>query len=100
MDAERYTTKSSPWSVPETVDRLTGLIAAQGMTLFATTDQRPAARGAGLELLVWDDGGRTRVSYVTPAALAARHDLPPELAAPLAGIDGLTDAALTAPSHD
>jgi uncharacterized protein (DUF302 family) len=125
--AQPYTTKPSPWSVPDTVDRLTALITGRGMTLFATIDQRAAARAAGLELretvllvfgspaggtpvmdavplaaldlplklLIWDDDGRTRVSYLAPAALAERHHLSPTLAAPLAGIDGLTDAALT-----
>jgi uncharacterized protein (DUF302 family) len=48
-----------------------------------------------LKLLVWNDGGQTRVSYLTPAALAARYALPPSLAAPLAGIDQLTEDALT-----
>ena len=48
-----------------------------------------------LKLLVWDDDGRTRVSYLTPAALAARFELSPSLAAPLAGIDQLTEVALT-----
>lgn len=128
MDAEQpYTTKSSPWSVQETVDRLTTLIAARGMELFAAIDQRAAARRAGLQLretvlllfgnpaagtpvmdavplaaldlplklLVWDDEGQTRVSYLAPAALAASHHLSPALAAPLAGIDGLTDTALS-----
>ena len=47
-----------------------------------------------LKLLVWNDGGQTRVSYLTPAALAARYALPPSLAAPLAGIDQLTEDAL------
>jgi uncharacterized protein (DUF302 family) len=127
-DEQPYTTKPSPSSVSETVQRLTTLIAARGMTLFAAIDQRAAAHGAGLELretvlllfgnpaagtpvmdavplaaldlplklLVWDDEGQTRVSYVTPAALAARHHLSPALAAPLAGIDALTDAGLSA----
>jgi uncharacterized protein (DUF302 family) len=48
-----------------------------------------------LKLLVWDDEGQTRVSYLSPAALAARHGLAEPLAAPLAGIDQLTDVALT-----
>ena len=128
MDSESsYTTKPSPWPVPQTVERLTSLIAAKGMQLFAAIDQRAAAHQAGLELretvlllfgnpaagtpvmdavplsaldlplklLIWDDEGTTRVSYVAPAALAARYDLPPALAAPLAGIDGFTDAALS-----
>jgi uncharacterized protein (DUF302 family) len=49
-----------------------------------------------LKVLVWDDGGQTKVSYYSPAALAARYGLRADLAAKLAGIDPLTDA-LTAP---
>jgi uncharacterized protein (DUF302 family) len=127
-----YTTKDSPWTVAATVERLTGLIAERGMTIFATIDQRAAARRADLELretvlivfgspaagtpvmdaeplaaldlplklLVWDDDGDTRVSYLSPAVLAARYALPGSLAAPLAGIDQLTDAALIGSTDD
>jgi len=49
-----------------------------------------------LKILVWDDDGQTQVTYLGPAELAARYDLGDELAARLAGIDDLTDAA-TAP---
>jgi uncharacterized protein (DUF302 family) len=49
-----------------------------------------------LKVLVWADGEQTKVSYYSPAALAARHHLPADLAARLAGIDPLTDA-LVAP---
>jgi uncharacterized protein (DUF302 family) len=102
---DTYTTKVSPWPVDETVTRITDLILARGMTVFATIDQRAAARtvdldlretvlilfgnpAAGtpvmdaaplsaldlpLKLVVWDDGGRTSVSYLKPAALAGRH---------------------------
>jgi uncharacterized protein (DUF302 family) len=119
-----YTTKDSPWLVPATVERLTALMIERGMKIFATIDQRAAARAVGLELratvliifgspatgtpvmdtaplagldlplklLVWDDNGRTRVSH--PAVFAARYALPVPLAAPLAGIDQLTDLAL------
>jgi len=121
-----YTTKLSPWPVEETVTRITDLIVARGMTVFATIDQRAAAQtvdldlretvlilfgnpAAGtpvmdaaplsaldlpLKLVVWDDGGRTSVSYLKPSALAARYGLPEALASRLAGIDPLTDAAL------
>jgi uncharacterized protein (DUF302 family) len=121
-----FTTKQSPWPVAETVTRITDLIAALGMTVFATIDQRAAAQTAGLQLretvlvlfgnpaggtpvmdaeplaaldlplklVVWDDAGTTRVSYLPPAALAERYGLSESLAAPLAGIDPLTDAAL------
>jgi uncharacterized protein (DUF302 family) len=45
-----------------------------------------------LKALIWDDEGRTKVSYYAPAALAARHGLTAELAANLTGINALTDA--------
>lgn len=45
-----------------------------------------------LKVLVWDDAGQTQVSYLSPAALAARYALGRELAANLAGIEPLTDA--------
>ncbi len=117
-------TKVSPRSVAATVSRLTGILAAKGMKVFAVIDQSEEARGAGLPLrettlvlfgnpaagtpvmdaaplsaldlplkvLIWADGSRTNVTYYSPAALAARYGLSPELAANLAGIDPLTDA--------
>jgi uncharacterized protein (DUF302 family) len=121
-------TKLSPRSVAATVERLTELLLAKGMKLFAVIDQRAEAEQAGLELretvlvmfgspaagtpvmdaaplaaldlplkvLVWDDGGQTKVTYTAPEALAARYGLSAELAARLAGIGPLTDA-LVAP---
>jgi uncharacterized protein (DUF302 family) len=60
-------------------------------------DARPlAALDLPLKVLVWDDGGQTKVSYTSPAELTRRHDLTPELGARLAGIDAITDA-LVAP---
>jgi uncharacterized protein (DUF302 family) len=120
-------TKISPRSVADTVSRLTELVAAKGMKVFAVIDQAAEARQVGLELrpttlvlfgspvggtpvmaavplialdlplkvLVWADGDQAdqaKVSYVAPAALAARRGLPANLAQNLAGIDGLTDA--------
>ena len=117
-------TKVSPRSVAATVSRLTGILAAKGMKVFAVIDQSEEARGAGqslrettlvifgspaagtpvmdaaplsaldlpLKVLIWADGTRTNVTYYSPAALAARYGLSPELAANLAGIDPLTDA--------
>ncbi len=49
-----------------------------------------------LKVVVWADGTQTKVSYLSTAALAARYGLTTELAANLAGIEGLTDA-LVAP---
>jgi uncharacterized protein (DUF302 family) len=51
-----------------------------------------AAIDLPLKILIWDDAGQTKVSYLSPDALAARYSLSPELAANLAGIDPLTDA--------
>jgi uncharacterized protein (DUF302 family) len=45
-----------------------------------------------LKVLIWSDEGRTKVSYTSPATLAARYQLADELAARLAGIDAVTDA--------
>jgi uncharacterized protein (DUF302 family) len=45
-----------------------------------------------LKVLCWDDDGQTKISYESPASLARRHSLTPDLAANLAGIDVLTDA--------
>jgi uncharacterized protein (DUF302 family) len=47
-----------------------------------------------LKVLVRADADRTCVSYTAPAELAARYQLSDELAAGLAGIDALTDAAV------
>jgi uncharacterized protein (DUF302 family) len=47
-----------------------------------------------LKILVWADGAQTKVSYVAPAALAARYGLTADLTAKLAGIDPLTDALI------
>jgi uncharacterized protein (DUF302 family) len=47
-----------------------------------------AALDLPLKALIWADEGQTKVSYYSPAALAARH----HLSADLAGINALTDA--------
>ena len=54
-----------------------------------------AALDLPLKILVWDEDGQTRVSYTAPSELAARYGLSDELAARLAGIDGLTDALVS-----
>jgi uncharacterized protein (DUF302 family) len=53
-----------------------------------------AALDLPLKVLVWADAGRTKVSYPTPAALAARYRISDEQAVRLAGIDALTDAVV------
>jgi uncharacterized protein (DUF302 family) len=56
-----------------------------------------AALDLPLKVLVWDDAGETQLAYTAPAELASRYGLDDELAARLAGIDALTDAALGQP---
>jgi uncharacterized protein (DUF302 family) len=53
-----------------------------------------AALDLPLKVLVWDDGGATKVSYTAPAALAERYGLSDDLAARLAGIEALVDAVV------
>ena len=50
QDEPGVVTKLSPRSVGDTVARLTGLLAAKGVQVFATIDQRAAAQAAGLDL--------------------------------------------------
>ena len=45
-----YTTKISPRPVADTVERLRALLSQRGITVFATIDQRAAARSVGLQL--------------------------------------------------
>jgi uncharacterized protein (DUF302 family) len=51
-----------------------------------------AALDLPLKVLIWADADQTKVSYTAPATLATRYGLDQDLAARLAGIDGLTDA--------
>jgi Domain of unknown function DUF302 len=55
-----------------------------------------AALDMPLKVLIWADDGQTKVTYTAPTALAARYGLSQELAARLAGIDGLTDSLVDA----
>ena len=76
-DEAGIVTKLSPRSVPETVARLTDMLAARGMTVFAVIDQAAAARAVGLELRE-----TTLVIFGSPAG-----GTPVMAAAPLAAID-------------
>lgn len=123
MDSE-IRSKVSPRSVPDTVERLRGLLEARYLKVFDVIDQRAEALAAGLtlretvlvlfgnpaagtpvmdavplaaldlplKLLIWDDQGTTRVSYLSPPALAARHHLSADQATALAGVEPLSDA--------
>jgi uncharacterized protein (DUF302 family) len=55
-----------------------------------------AALDLPLKVLVWADGDQVLVSYLAPAALAARYQLSPGMAGLLAGLDPLTDALVAA----
>jgi uncharacterized protein (DUF302 family) len=70
-------TKLSPRPVADTVARLTAMVAARGMTLFAVIDQAAEARRAGLELR-----DTTLVIFGNPAA-----GTPVMAASPLAALD-------------
>jgi uncharacterized protein (DUF302 family) len=50
MPASHVTTKPSPWSVPESVARLSQLLAERGVKLFAVIDHSGEAEAVGLEL--------------------------------------------------
>jgi uncharacterized protein (DUF302 family) len=53
-----------------------------------------AALDLPLKVLVFDDGGQTKVCYTAPVELARRYGLSEELSARLAGIGPITDAAI------
>jgi uncharacterized protein (DUF302 family) len=125
MFTDQVVTKLSPWSVEESVDRISALATERGLKIFAVIDHSGEARAAGLALrdtklvifgspaagtpimeaaplaavdlplrvLVWADGPQTKLTYTAPTALAARYGFSDELAARLAGIDAITDAA-------
>jgi uncharacterized protein (DUF302 family) len=47
---EAVVTKLSPWSVAETVSRLSDMVAARGMRVFALIDHSGEAKSVGLDL--------------------------------------------------
>ena len=73
-DEAGIVTKLSPRSVPETVTRLTDMLAAKGITVFAVIDQTAAARAVGLELrattlvIFGNPAGGTPVMAAVPLA--------------------------------
>ena len=73
----QITTKVSPRSVSDTVSRLTGILAARSMKVFAVIDQSAEASQAGLQLRE-----TTLVVFGNPAA-----GTPVMTAAPFAALD-------------
>lgn len=47
-----------------------------------------------LKVLVWADGPQTKLSYLSPSALAARYGLSEQVAAPLGIVNVVTDAVV------
>jgi uncharacterized protein (DUF302 family) len=77
QDEAGIVTKLSPLPVAGTVAKLTGLISAKGIKLFAVIDQSAEARQAGLSLRA-----TTLVIFGSPAA-----GTPVMAASPLAALD-------------
>jgi uncharacterized protein (DUF302 family) len=71
------TTKVSPWSVTDTVSRLTDLLSERGLKVFAVIDQSAEARRVGLQLRE-----TVLVLFGNPAA-----GTPVMAAAPLSALD-------------
>ena len=67
-------TKTSPWSMADTVARLSAVVAARGMKVFAVIDHSDEARGVGLALrdtklfIVGSPSVSTSVIAVAPLA--------------------------------
>ena len=74
---DQVTTKVSPRTVAATVSRLTGILSARGLKVFAVIDQRSQALEAGLRLRE-----TTLVIFGSPAT-----GTPVMNAAPLAALD-------------
>ena len=72
-------TKRSPWSMAETLARLSAVVAARGMEVFAVIDHSGKARQAGLnlrdtKLVIF--GSASAATPVIEAAPLAALDLP------------------------
>ena len=53
-----------------------------------------AALDLPLKILVWADGGQTKLTYAPPRELAARYGLGDELVARLGAVDAISDAVV------
>ena len=59
------------------------------------TDSRSTALDVPLRVMIWAQGGQTRISYYAPTAIARRHGLSTGQARRLTAVDTLTDAVIT-----
>jgi uncharacterized protein (DUF302 family) len=76
---EVVVTKSSPWSMADTVARLSAVVAARGMKVFAVIDHSDEARMVGLALRdtkLFIVGSPSASTPVIAAAPLAALDLP------------------------
>src|SRR5262245_20008834 len=76
---EAVVTKPSPWSMTETLARLSAVVAARGMEVFAVIDHSGTARDVGLDLrdtklVIF--GSPSAATPVIEAAPLASLDLP------------------------
>jgi uncharacterized protein (DUF302 family) len=93
-------TKSSPRSVPDTVQRMSGLVAAKGLKLFAVIDHSGEAAAHELELRdtkVVMFGSPVAGTPVMQAAPLAALDLPLKIL--VWDDDGQTRVSYTAPAE-
>jgi uncharacterized protein (DUF302 family) len=86
---QRAEARQAGFDLPGTVLVIFGSPAAGTPVMVASP---MSAIDLPLKVLIWDDGGQTKVSYYDPAGIVARHHIPAELAGNLAGINALTDA--------
>ena len=104
--AGEVVTKLSPWSLADTVARLSAVVAARGMKLFAVIDHSGEAAGSGLELrdtkVVFFGSPETDMRVIAAEPLAAL-DLPLKVAVWVYGhqtkISYIAPAALTGRHH-
>jgi uncharacterized protein (DUF302 family) len=78
-EEETIVTKRSPWSMAETLARLSAVVAARGMEVFAVIDHSGEAREVGLDLrdtklVIF--GSSVAATPVIEAAPLAALDLP------------------------
>ena len=91
---QRAEARRAGLDMPDTVLVMFGSPAAGTPVMVASP---MSAIDLPLKVLIWDDGGQTKVSYYDPAGIVAWHHVPAELAGNLASINALTDA-LVAPA--
>jgi len=78
-DGQIVVTKASPWSMAETVARLSAVVSARGLKVFAVIDHSEEARRVGLDLRdtkLFIVGSPSMTTPMIEAAPLAALDLP------------------------